>query len=141
MSSRPNWNPEIDMVTRAAAEGRLLLKVCRDCGESHYYPRTICPFCFSASTDWKVSGGLGSIYSFSIQRRVEVPFVMAYVTLDEGPTMMTWIVDSPALETVSIGQRVELVFRAVESGALVPMFRPAHSPDSALPDETSVPSR
>jgi uncharacterized protein len=130
MASHPNWNPEIEPVTRAAAEGRLLLKVCRDCGESHYYPRTICPFCFSANTDWKVSSGLGSIYSFSIQRRAEIPFVMAYVTLDEGPTMMTWIVDSQ-VEAVSIGQRVELVFRAVESGALVPMFRPGHSPDSA----------
>jgi uncharacterized protein len=125
MSSQPNWNPEIEPVRRAAAEGRLLLKTCRDCGEPHYYPRTICPFCFSANTDWKVSSGLGSIYSFSIQRRVEVPFVMAYVTLDEGPTMMTWIIDSPSLETVAIGQRVELVFRADETGTLVPMFRPA----------------
>ena len=140
MSSQ-NWNPEIEVVTRAAAEGRLLLKVCRDCGESHYYPRTICPFCFSARTDWRVSGGLGTIYSFSIQRRAEVPFVMAYVTLDEGPTMMTWIVDSPALETVSIGQRVELVFRAADSGALAPMFRPVHSPDSARRAETSAPFR
>ena len=131
MSSQPNWNPEIEPVARAAAEGRLLLKVCRDCRASHYYPRTICPFCFSANTDWQVSSGLGSIYSFSIQRRVEVPFVMAYVTLDEGPTLMTWIIDTPALEAVSIGQRVELVFRSVESGALVPMFRPARSRDSA----------
>jgi uncharacterized OB-fold protein len=125
MSSEPNWNPEIEPVRRAAAQGQLLLKACRDCGAAHYFPRTICPFCFSANTDWKVSGGLGTVYSYSIQRRVDVPFVMAYVTLDEGPTMMTWIVDTAALEDVHIGQRVEVVFRADESGAPVPMFRPA----------------
>ena len=31
----------------AAAQGRLLVNHCGDCGQTHHYPRPICPFCFS----------------------------------------------------------------------------------------------
>ena len=42
----------------------------------------------------------------------------------EGVTMMTNIVDCD-LDALAIGQRVELVFKAAEGGAMLPMFRPA----------------
>jgi uncharacterized OB-fold protein len=51
------------------------------------------------------------------------PFVIAYVTLDEGVTMLTNIVDCD-LEAVRIGQKVRVVYRPSEGGALVPMFTP-----------------
>jgi uncharacterized OB-fold protein len=57
-------------------------------------------------------------------RKAVPAFVMAYVTLAEGPTMMTNIVEcDPA--TINIGDKVELVFRSSESGFAVPCFRPA----------------
>lgn len=119
----PNW-PELEPFRRAADEGRLLLKHCSKCGETHYYPRSICPFCHSGETHWLESRGLGAIYTYSIQRRVAEPFVIAYVTLDEGPTIMTHIVDAPVHENIHIGQRVQLVFRSLDGGRKVPMFRP-----------------
>lgn len=36
----------------AAAEGRLMLKKCGDCGEHHHYPRALCPHCFSDKVEW-----------------------------------------------------------------------------------------
>lgn len=116
--------PELEPFRRAAEEGRLLLKHCSDCGQTHYYPRSICPYCFSSTTQWQESRGLGTIYTYSIQRRVAEPFVIAYVTLDEGPTVMTHIVETPVPEDVYIGQRVQLVFRSFDGEPKVPMFRP-----------------
>lgn len=121
----PNWNPEIAPFRAAAAEGRLLIKSCTDCGQSHFFPRAICPFCFSDRTEWRTSSGTGTVYSFSIQRRVPKEYVIAYVTLDEGPTMMTHLVDFPVPEEARIGQRVEVVFRPGPDGEPVPMFKPA----------------
>ena len=119
----PHW-PELETFRRAAEQGRLLLKRCVTCGETHYYPRSICPYCFSGETQWQESRGLGTVYTFSIQRRVPQPFVIAYVTLDEGPTLMTHIIETAALEDVYIGQRVQLVFSALDGTAKVPMFKP-----------------
>ena len=53
-----------------------------------------------------------------------VPYAIAYVTLDEGVTMMTNIVDCD-LDTIRIGQAVRVVFRPTEGGPPVPMFAPA----------------
>jgi uncharacterized OB-fold protein len=113
--------PETASYWEAAAQGRLLLKLCAACGAYHFYPRVICPFCFSDKTEWRDAAGTGTIYSFSVMRRAEIPYAIAYVTLAEGPTMMTNIVDCD-LDAIRIGQRVRLVFRAAENGQPVPMF-------------------
>jgi hypothetical protein len=57
-------------------------------------------------------------------RRAAVPYALAYVTLEEGPTMMTNIVGCD-LNAIRIGQAVKLVFEAAEDGQKVPMFTPA----------------
>ena len=107
------------------AAGKLLLKRCTDCGETHYYPRAICPHCFSSNTEWYEASGKGSIYSFSVMRRAPVPYVIAYVRLEEGVTMMTNIIEAD-LDALSIGQKVELKFSPTEEagGAPVPTFKP-----------------
>ena len=50
-----------------------------------------------------------------------MPYAIAYVTLAEGPTMMSNIVDCD-LDAIRIGQRVRLVFKPAENGQPVPMF-------------------
>ena len=52
------------------------------------------------------------------------PYVVAYVTLEEGPTMMTNIVDAD-VEAIPIGQPVSVVFKATEGGRKIPVFAPA----------------
>lgn len=120
----PLPNPETKPFWEAAAEGRLLLKRCRSCGEVHYYPRAYCPFCGSGETEWQPASGGGTIYSYSVMRRAEAPYAIAYVTLDEGVTMMTNLVDCD-LDAIRIGQRVRLVFKPTEGGPPVPAFTPA----------------
>ena len=42
--------PEMKPFWQAAAEGKLLVKRCLDCNQSHYYPRALCPYCQSERT-------------------------------------------------------------------------------------------
>jgi uncharacterized protein len=119
----PNPNPETAAFWEAANEGRFLIKSCGDCGKPHWYPRAVCPHCFSANTTWRPASGRGTIYSYSVTRRIAAPYAIAYVTLEEGPTMMTNIVDCD-LDGLAIGRKVELVFKSSQGGQAVPMFRP-----------------
>jgi uncharacterized OB-fold protein len=70
------------------------------------------------------SAGTGQIYTYSVTRRgAGAPYCIAYVTLDEGPVVLTNIVGVD-LDTVRIGQRVKVLFRTSEGGMSVPMFTP-----------------
>jgi uncharacterized OB-fold protein len=108
----------------AAREGKLMLKHCNACKEVHYYPRAACPFCGSERTEWIAAKGSGRIYSYSVMRRVEKPFAIAYVTLDEGVTMLTNLVDCD-FDRLTIGASVKIIFRKMENGDAIPMFTPA----------------
>jgi uncharacterized OB-fold protein len=120
----PTPNPETQAFWDAAAQGTLLVKRCTACGERHHYPRAICPFCGSDRTEWRAASGRGTIYSYSVMRRVSVPYAIAYVTLEDGVTLMTNIVDCD-LDAIRIGQAVRVIFRPTEGGPPVPMFAPA----------------
>jgi uncharacterized protein len=108
----------------AARQGRFMIPVCTACNRAHWYPRAICPFCASDKVGWREASGKGTIYTFSVMRRVKEPYIIAHVTLAEGPTMLTNIVDCDT-ETVRIGQPVTVVFQETENGQPVPMFKPA----------------
>ena len=121
--SAPSVNVETQKFWDAAAEGKLLIKKCTACGEPHFYPRDHCPFCFSDKTELQQASGNGTIYTYSVMRRTPIPYSIAYVTLSEGPTMMTNIVDCD-LDKIRIGQAVRLVFKPSDGGPPVPMFTP-----------------
>ena len=108
----------------AARQGRLLYKFCDDCQQPHYYPRALCPHCMSDKTQWREASGNGEIYTFSLTRRAgPVPYAIAYVTLDEGVTLMTNIVDCD-LESIRIGQRVRLVYKPTDGDIPIACFAP-----------------
>ena len=101
-----------------------MIRRCKACGEAHWYPRPFCPHCASEDTDWVPANGSGAIYSFTVTRKAgPVPYVIAYVTLDEGVTLLTNLVDAE-IESLHIGQRVRVTFRQAEGGGAVPVFRP-----------------
>ncbi|HPU53290.1 MAG TPA: OB-fold domain-containing protein [Burkholderiaceae bacterium] len=121
----PTVYPDNAEFWKSASEGRLLVKYCNGCKQSHWYPRAICPHCGSDRTEFKPSPGTGTIYSVSVTRRAgPVAFAIAYVTLDEGVSMLTNIVDCD-LDALRIGQKVRVVFKPTEGGPPVPMFTPA----------------
>jgi uncharacterized protein len=107
----------------AARQGRFMIPVCTTCSRAHWYPRAICPFCAGDKVEWREASGKGTIYTFSVMRRVKEPYIIAHVTLAEGPTMLTNIVDCDT-ETVRIGQSVTVVFQETDNGPPVPMFKP-----------------
>ena len=122
----PQPAPETEAFWNAAKEGRFLVKTCRACGRAHWYPRSICPFCSSTDTAWIEGSGRGTIYSYSVMRRAKPPYAMAYVTLAEGPTMMTNIVDCD-FDRIRVGDPVRVAFVQTENGFKLPMFRPVES--------------
>lgn len=119
----PPASPESAPFVDAAREGRFLLRRCTACGKAHWYPRSLCPFCFG-ETAWEEASGRGTIYSYTVLARETPPRTIAYVTLDEGPTIMTSLI---ACETdaLAIGQAVTLVFERSQNGTPVPCFQPA----------------
>ena len=115
--------PDTERYWEAAREGILLIKRCRHCRRVHFYPRIICPHCLGEETDWEAASGRGTIYSFSHVDRKGDAWTLAYVTLEEGVTMMTNLVDcNPA--ALQVGQPVTVTFVASRDGQPVPMFRP-----------------
>ena len=120
----PQPNLETKAFWDAAAEGKLMIGKCAACGQVHYYPRAICPHCLSDKTELQQASGNGTIYTYSVMRRAKEPYAIAYVTLAEGPTMMTNLVDCD-FDALRVGQPVAIVFKDTESGPPVPMFKPA----------------
>ena len=107
----------------ATREGRFTTRRCQACGKLHWYPRSLCPFC-QGDTEWEALSGRGEIYSVSVTRRAgPIPYAIAYVKLDEGITVLSNIVDCD-LDTVCIGQAVQVVFKPAEDGQMIPMFAP-----------------
>ena len=66
LAAPPQINPETKPFWDAAAQGRLLVKKCQACGQSHHYPRALCPFCFS---DQSIAS-LPSVRSTHVRARV-----------------------------------------------------------------------
>ena len=118
----PKVNHETKAFWEATAEGKLMVGKCNGCGEHYYYPRALCPFCFSDKTELAQTTGKGKIYSFSVTSHPKAPYTIAYITLAEGPTILSNIVESD-FDKLAIGQDVEVVFYDTGEGSAVPMFK------------------
>jgi len=119
----PMVNPETEPFWEAAKQGKFLLPYCVDTGKAFWYPRQVSPFTLG-KVEWKESKGMGTIYSVSVMKRAPEVYAIAYVTLDEGCTMMTNIVDCD-FDKVAIGDRVQVTWKPAEDGTPYPQFRPA----------------
>ena len=119
----PAPSPETAPFWEAAARGKLLVKSCTACGRAHHYPRPNCPFCGSDRTEWREASGRGLVHSYSVMRRASPPYVIAYVTLEEGISMMTNLVGCD-FDALHIGQAVRVVWTPSDGGPPVPTFTP-----------------
>ena len=88
-----------------------------------YVMHGISPFTLGP-IEWVEVSGKGKIYTYSVMERASPPYCIAYVELDEGPKMMTNIVDCD-FKSVKIGQPVKLKFINTEDGPPMPFFAPA----------------
>jgi len=127
--------PRIDEESKgfweACQRHELYVQQCRACGARRYYPRALCPTCLSGDTDWALSSGRGTVYTYTVTYqnqaagfRDALPYVLAYVELDDGMRLLTNIVDC-APDAVRIGMPVEVVFDDVTPEVTLPKFKPA----------------
>jgi uncharacterized OB-fold protein len=128
--------PEPDPVTRPFWESvkahAMRIQRCEACGRYVFYPRPLCPHCFSVALTWTPVSGQGTVYSFTIVYRhpvvafqAETPYIVALVELDEGVRLLTNLVEVPPDPgRVYIGMPVELVYEDVTPEITLPKFRP-----------------
>jgi uncharacterized protein len=115
----------------AAREGRLAIQHCTDCGQWVHYPSVLCDSCLSTNLAWEDVTGLGTVESYSTVYRgfapefeADLPYTVALVHLDEGPNLLTWLVDIKP-DAAEIGMRVEVVFEKISEEISLHRFRPA----------------
>ena len=129
----PLPQPESDFYWEKCKAHELWLRRCRACGNIYFYPRDICPECFSRDTDWVQSSGRGTLYAFAIVHRGpvpafrdRVPYIAALVELEGGARIPTNLVDvEPDPANVKIGMAVQVTFDDLNDDISLPKFRPA----------------
>jgi len=130
---RPAPTPDADSAPywAAAHDGRLVVQRCTICGRTQLYPRDRCLVC-RGPVEWVEASGLGTVYSFTVIRqnysrpfRDWIPYVVALVDLEEGPRLMTDLVDCEP-DDVQVGMAVEARFEVVSDDAGIALFAPAH---------------
>lgn len=128
----PRPTPETQPFWDGARAHRLMLPWCEDCGEPHFYPRSLCPHCLSDRLDWREATGRGRIHTYIINHKAargfeRLPYVIAVIDLAEGPRMLSNVVveGEPTPETVRIDMEVEVFFDDVTPDISLPRFRPA----------------
>lgn len=92
---------------------------CTNCGRVFFPPRVICPDCRRKGNIEDIKfNGKGKIFTYSIVRspssdfKLEAPYAVAIIELEEGAKLTAQIVDSD-LDNIKIGDPVEMVFRKI----------------------------
>jgi uncharacterized OB-fold protein len=125
IEAKPFWE--------GCARGELLLQRCLDCGAVRHPPSPICRDCLSSRQEWVPASGNATLYTFVVVHHAfhaafdeEVPYVVAVVELEEGPHMLSNVVDVPP-EWVEIGMPLRVCFDRVSDEVTLPKFRPVQS--------------
>ena len=126
----PVANPDNQGFWDACRRGELRLQRCTACGRWRHHPRPICPACRSFDYEWTPASGRGVVHTFTIVHRptlpafeAQLPYNVIVVRLDEGPFMVSNLVDAPA-DALRIGLAVEVVFQPLDDATALPKFRP-----------------
>jgi hypothetical protein len=125
----PRPTPESAPFWQGCKEHKLLLQHCSGCGTYQFYPRLLCAICMSEDLEWREASGRGKVETYTIVTRAvsdayaaNAPYVIALITLEEGPRMMSNVVGCDA-QSVTCGMAVEVVFEAWSAEITMPKFR------------------
>jgi uncharacterized OB-fold protein len=126
----PQPTPETQHFWDGTRAGELRLQRCDECAKIYFPPRPFCPGCASRAVSIVKASGKARLYSYVIHHRpvpgFTPPYAIAVVELDEGPRMMTNIVECPQTpEALQLDMPVEVVFEAQNETITLPFFRPA----------------
>lgn len=129
--ARPKPTPETQHYWDGAKAGDLLLQRCDGCAQIYFPPRPFCPSCGSRKVSIVKASGKGTLYSYVINHRPAAPgftppYAIAVVTLEEGPRMMTSIIDCPQTpEVLVLDMKLEVAFQKLDDAITLPVFKPA----------------
>ncbi|MGV0790683.1 Zn-ribbon domain-containing OB-fold protein [Mycolicibacterium sp. XJ1819] len=126
---RPTIDTDSESWWSAVQDRTLMVNRCGACGRNSLYVRPFCPRCWSEDVRLTPATGRSRLYTWSVIHRNaapfdDVPYVVAMVDLEEGPRLMTRLVDCP-VEQLHAGMHLQIAFRDGEDGFVVPVFRPA----------------
>ena len=138
----PQPTPETQHFWDGTRAGELRLQRCDECARVYFPPRPFCPGCSSRSVEIFRASGRARLYSYVISHRpapgFEPPYAIAVVELEEGPRMMSNLVDTPQTpEALILDMPLEVVFEAVSEDISLPLFRPAGDAGGSGDDEGS----
>ena len=127
---RPQPTPETMHFLEGTKAGELRLQRCNSCRKVYFPPRPFCPHCASREVSVFRASGKGRLYSYVIHHRpvpgFTPPYAIAVVELDEGPRLMTNIVECPqSPEALILDMPLEVVFEKMDDEITLPLFRPA----------------
>lgn len=133
----PTITSEATPFWEGAAKQKLLMQRCLDCSAYIWTPRPSCFECGSENIHWQELSGRGQVYSFTVIRQVvgraasqafekDIPYVIAWIDLDEGPRMITNVIGCP-VEAVKLGMKVAVVFEQQSPDIWLPKFKPGDS--------------
>ena len=121
--TRPFWE--------AARRHELVMPRCKTCDYLFFYPRSECPHCLSTNLEWVKVSGRARLHSFTVVQqpanaafRDDVPYVYAVVQLDEGPRLVSNIVQGD-LDALRVDMPLEAIFDDVTPEWTLVKFKPA----------------
>ncbi len=125
----PSPTPETKPFWDGCKAHQLKVMHCTACDHTYLYPRPYCPKCFSDRTEWRDASGRGTLHTFMVNHRAapnfDAPYVTAVVQLEEGPRLLTNLVDvEQDQHALKIDMPVEVVFDDVTDEITLPKFRP-----------------
>ena len=122
--------PETVHFWEGTRSGELRLQKCAACSHVYFPPRPFCPQCASTNVGVLRASGRATLYSYVIHHRAVPGFVPPYsiavVQLEEGPRMMSNIVETEQTpEALQLDMPLEVVFQRMNDEISLPLFRPA----------------
>ncbi len=107
-------------------KGELAYQVCKDSNKPFFYPRAIAPETGSTNIEWRVSKGLGTVYTTTaVHYKGEPTLNVAMIDMDEGYRLMSRVEGIDAMD-VKIGMRVKVKVNPGDEKTLpFPVFTPA----------------
>lgn len=112
-----------------ARRGKLMLQFCTETKRFQHFPRPVSLFTGRKTIEWREASGYGTVYSWTVTRspwpghEQRVPYICAYVELDEGVRFLCNLVDCDENE-VEIGMPVEVRWDRLTDAITFPDFAP-----------------
>jgi len=107
------------------------LQKCDGCGKFRFPPYPSCPYCGKAGGDWVYLSGKGKIYSWFVANvtpepryKEDVPYIIATIQLEEGPRIVSRLVDCPP-DKVKGDMPVKGKYHRVDKDLVLYVFEPA----------------